>query len=73
MDQKPRFYKNNRSDKIWWVDTSDRVGEWVFSFDKKELFNMFADYPHKLTPEQKELFDKENLLLGRLFQGSAVR
>ena len=60
MDQKPRFYKNNRSDKIWWVDTSDRVGEWVFSFDKKELFNMFADYPHKLTPEQKELFDKEN-------------
>ena len=60
MDQKPRFYKNNRSGKIWWVDTSDRVGEWVFSFDKKELFNMFADYPHKLTPEQKELFDKEN-------------
>ena len=21
---------------------------------------MFADYPHKLTPEQKETFDKEN-------------
>jgi len=54
------WYKNKRSDKIWWKDTSDKVGEWVFSFDKKTEFNMFADYPHKLTPEQKEVFDKEN-------------
>lgn len=60
MDQKPRFFKNNRSDKIWWLDTSEKVGEWVFTFDKKTLFNMFADYPYKLTPEEKEIFDKEN-------------
>ena len=56
-----KFYKNNRSDKIWWLDNADeRVGEFVFTFDKKQLFNMFADYPHNLTPEQKEIFDKEN-------------
>jgi len=60
MDQKPRFFKNKRSDKIWWLDTSDKVGEWVFTFDKKTLFNMFADYPFKLTPEEKAIFDKEN-------------
>lgn len=60
MDQKPRFFKNKRSDKIWWLDTSDKVGEWVFTFDKIILFNMFADYPYKLTPEEKAIFDKEN-------------
>lgn len=60
MDQKPRFFKNKKSDKIWWLDTSDKVGEWVFTFDKKALFNMFADYPYKLTPEEKAIFDKEN-------------
>jgi len=60
MDQEPRFFKNKRSDKIWWLDTSDKVGEWIFTFDKKTLFNMFADYPYKLTPEEKAIFDKEN-------------
>lgn len=55
-----KFYKNKKTDKIWWLDNFDRVGEWVFSFDKKKLYNMFADYPHNLTPEEKEIFDKEN-------------
>lgn len=60
MEQSNRFYKNKPSDKIWWVDNPERIGEWLFSFDKKKVFNMFSDYPHKLTPEQKQLFDKEN-------------
>lgn len=61
MTPKQKFYKNKSSDVIWWLDNADEVtGEWVFSFDKKTLFNMFADYPHKLTPEQKEIFDIEN-------------
>lgn len=54
------WYKNNPTDKIWWLDNSDKVGEWVFSFDKKKTFNMFADYPHALTKEQKAIFDAEN-------------
>ena len=42
----------------------------LFSFDKKQVFNLFADYPHKLTAKQREVFDKENpewrdLLAGR--------
>lgn len=60
MEQSNKFYKNNPSDVIWWVENSDTVGEWLFSFDKETIFNMFADYPDKLTPEQKEIFDKEN-------------
>ncbi len=54
------FYKENENDKIWWVDNFDTVGEWLFSFDKKTVFNMFEDYPWKLTEEQKRIFDEEN-------------
>lgn len=65
---KQRFYKNNRGDKIWWMDTSESVGEWLFTFDKKTIFNMFSDYPDKLTREQKELFDKENPYWAEFFK-----
>lgn len=54
------FYKNKETDKIWWVENNDMVGEFLFSFDKKKIFNLFADYPHNLTKEQKEIFDNEN-------------
>ena len=60
MAQSNKFRKNNPSDKIWWVDTTDRDGVWEFSFDQKEVFNLFSDYPHKMTPEQKAIFDSEN-------------
>lgn len=61
MEVSNKWYKNEPTDKIWWLDNADeKVGEWIFSFDKKTTFNMFADYPHKLTKEQKEIFDKEN-------------
>lgn len=54
------FYKENKDDKVWWVDNYDVYGEHLFSFDKKQIFNLFRDYPYKLTKEQKEIFDKEN-------------
>lgn len=55
-----RWYKENATDRIWWKDTPGVLGEFIFSFDKKKEFNMFADYPWKLTSEQKKIFDKEN-------------
>lgn len=55
-----KFYKNSKTDKIFWIDTSDRVGEWLFSFDKKKIYNMFRDYPYKLSAEEKRIFDEEN-------------
>lgn len=60
MARQSNFVKNNSSDQIWWLDDPETKGEWVFSFDKETTFNMFRDYPHKLTKEQKEIFDKEN-------------
>lgn len=57
---KYRFYKNNPKDSIYWVDDPDTMGEYLFSFDKKKVFNLFTDYPHKLTAEQREVFEKEN-------------
>lgn len=63
------LYKQNPSDLIWWVDITDRIGEFVFTFDKKTFFNFFRDYPEKLTKEQKEIFDKENSTLKELVGG----
>ena len=53
------WIKNNPDDMIWWVDNPDVKGQMLFSFDKKNVFNLFADYPHKLSKRQKEQFDKE--------------
>lgn len=54
------WYKKNPTDKIWWLDNLDVIGEMIFSFDKKTKMNLFTDYPHKLTETQKAIFDKEN-------------
>lgn len=60
MEALNNFYKKNKTDNIWWVDNYEYRGRHEFSFDKKKVFNLFADYPHNLTNEEKELFDKEN-------------
>lgn len=54
------FYKNDPDDLILWVDNRESVGQRLFSFDKVIIFNMFRDYPFKLTKEQIEIFDREN-------------
>lgn len=54
------FYKKSATDKIWWVRDLGTVGRHLFSFDKKKIYNLFADYPHNLTAEEKKIFDEEN-------------
>ena len=54
-----KFAKRNKADSVWWV-VNDSIGVFEFSFDKKRIFNLFRDYPEKLSKEQKEIFDREN-------------
>lgn len=54
------FYKEEPTDKIWWIDHIGFIGEYLFSFDKKHIFNLFRDYPNALTEEEKKIFDEEN-------------
>ena len=56
-----KWYKNEPSNKIWWLDNGDDVkGEFVVSFDKKKTYNMFADYPHNMSKDEVAIFDREN-------------
>ena len=60
------YYKKKKTDKIWWLKESGN--EHVFSFDKETNFFLMKDYPDKLTPEQKEIFDSENPYWAKYFQ-----
>lgn len=54
------LYKRNPNDLVSWVDTPDDTGLFLFTFDGETVFNLFEDYPYKLTAEQVTIFDKEN-------------
>ncbi len=54
------FYKENKNDTISWIDNIGVIGERLFTFDGKKIYNLFADYPHNLNKKEKAIFDKEN-------------
>ena len=54
------FSKNRKTDVIFWVDNCDYIGQHLFTFNKRKIYNLFRDYPYNLTAEQKEIFDREN-------------
>lgn len=66
--QNDNWYREE-GEKIWWLDNGEDVkGEMIFSFDRKERFNLFEDYPWKLTRKQKRIFDKENPFWAEFFK-----
>lgn len=67
--EKYEFYKKNKKDLIYWVDNPGFVGRHLFSFDKKKIYNLFIDYPHNLTKEEREVFDRENSFWKEFFSG----
>ena len=54
------FYKDSEESKVWWIDKIGVIGEFLFSFDKKKIYNLFLDYPHNMTEEEVRIFDREN-------------
>lgn len=62
-----KFYKKKPTDKIWWVD-NNKLGFHEISFDKKNILNLFRDYPQHFTKEQKKIFDAENPFWANFFK-----
>ena len=69
------FHKEDPNDNIYWVEEFETGedgameplrGPLLFSFDKKNIFIFWTDYPYKLTSEQKAIFDKENPMMAAL-------
>lgn len=52
------FYKESQNSEIWLIDDLDEIGQFLFSFDKKTIYNFWTDYD-KLSDEQKAIFNKE--------------
>lgn len=67
-----KFYKKNESDVIYWVDNTEKIGEHLFSFDRKKIYNLFADYPYKLTAYEKQTFDRENPFWADFFSDRVI-
>lgn len=51
-----KFYRE-KGKQIWQVD-SDEIGPFLFSFDKKKIYNFWSDY-WDLTDEQRKIFNRE--------------
>lgn len=62
------FYKKNKGDRIFWVNNIDQIGVHEFSFDKKKIYNLFADYPHNLSEKERKIFDEENPYWAEFFK-----
>lgn len=60
--------KNKKTNGFMWIENPDKVGEMLFTFDGEKIFNLFRDYPHELTPEQKRIFDEENPYWAEFFK-----
>lgn len=62
------WYHDEPWQKVWWMEVLNEKGLFLFSFDKEKVYNLFEDYPEKLTPEEKEIFDRENPYWAEFFK-----
>lgn len=67
IKEKFSFYKEREKDKIWWVDFPDMDGFFAISFDKKKILFLFGDCPKNFSPEELEIFKKEQPFWANFF------
>lgn len=54
------WYKQKETDTVEWADTRYQKGVMLFRFGPGgRVFNLFADYPEKLTPEELAVFNHD--------------
>ena len=73
-EYKRYFYKEHPTDKVYWVTHVPHCyGMQEISFDKKKIYSLFGDYPHALTEEERQIFDKENPDWAMLLTGKGLK
>ena len=60
MPNKEKWYHENDGDRIWWLDNYPVIGEFIFSFDKRKQYNLYEDYPDRLSVKEWLVFNAEN-------------
>ena len=55
-----KVFKRKKGDKVYWLEQPGVIGDMVFSFDGKKRYNLFRDYPHKLSVKEWLVFNAEN-------------
>lgn len=53
------WYKDEPWHQIWWLEVLNEKGLWLFSFDKEKIYNLFEDYPDRMSEEEVAIFDRE--------------
>lgn len=67
-NQLGKFRKRIEDSEILWIGDLKYYGRQYFTFDKDTIFNLHEDYPHNLTKQQKEIFDRDFPELAELFE-----
>ena len=62
------FIKSNKKNRVWWNSPIGYDGMQYFSFDKKKLYNLFQDFPRKLTKEEIKIFVEEEPYWANFFR-----
>lgn len=59
------MYRRSKKSKIYWIQVPEAVGLYLFTFDKKKVYNFFSDF-YEMSEEEKAIFKKEEPTLYRL-------
>lgn len=63
---------NNERLRFEWIRNPEQKGEFLFTFDGKQVFNLFRDYPDALALEQKKIFDEKNPYWAEYFKDRSM-